>query len=158
MLVHPSPPVYDAESEILILGSFPSVKSREIMFYYGHPQNRFWRVLAAVYNADVPQNIDEKTRFLLKHHIALWDVLASCEITGSADSSIKNAVPNDLSVILSRADIRRIYTNGKTSEKYYKRFSEEITGRGSVCLPSTSPANAVWSLDRLIGAWKVIAE
>ncbi len=158
MLVHPFPPVYDAESEILILGSFPSVKSREIMFYYGHPQNRFWRVLAAVYNADVPQNTDEKTRFLLKHHIALWDVLASCEITGSADSSIKNAVPNDLSVILSRADIRRIYTNGKTSEKYYKRFSEEITGRGSVCLPSTSPANAVWSLDRLIGAWKVIAE
>ena len=158
MLVHPFPPVYDAESEILILGSFPSVKSREIMFYYGHPQNRFWRVLAAVYNADVPQNIDEKTRFLLKHHIALWDVLASCEITGSADSCIKNAVPNDLSVILSRADIRRIYTNGKTSEKYYKRFSEEITGRGSVCLPSTSPANAVWSLDRLIGAWKVIAE
>ena len=158
MLVHPFPPVYDAESEILILGSFPSVKSREIMFYYGHPQNRFWRVLAAVYNADVPQNIDEKTRFLLKHHIALWDVLASCEITGSADSSIKNAVPNDLSVILSRADIRRIYTNGKTSEKYYKRFSEEIMGRGSVCLPSTSPANAVWSLDRLIGAWKVIAE
>ena len=158
MLVHPFPPVYDAESEILILGSFPSVKSREIMFYYGHPQNRFWRVLAAVYNADVPLNTDEKTRFLLKHHIALWDVLASCEITGSADSSIKNAVPNDLSVILSRADIRRIYTNGKTSEKYYKRFSEEITGRGSVCLPSTSPANAVWSLDRLIGAWKVIAE
>ena len=158
MLVHPFPPVYDAESEILILGSFPSVKSREIMFYYGHPQNRFWRVLAAVYNADVPQNTDEKTRFLLKHHIALWDVLASCEITGSADSSIKNAVPNDLSVILSRADIRRIYTNGKTSEKYYKRFSEEITGRGSVCLPSTSPANAVWSLDRLIGAWKVISE
>ena len=158
MLVHPFPPVYDAESEILILGSFPSVKSREIMFYYGHPQNRFWRVLAAVYNADVPQNTDEKTRFLLKHHIALWDVLASCEITGSADSSIKNAVPNDLSVILSRADIRRIYTNGKTSEKYYKRFSEEITGRGSVCLPSTSPANAAWSLDRLIGAWKVIVE
>ena len=158
MLVHPFPPVYDAESEILILGSFPSVKSREIMFYYGHPQTRFWRVLAAVYNANVPQNTDEKTRFLLKHHIALWDVLASCEITGSADSSIKNAVPNDLSVILSRADIRRIYTNGKTSEKYYKRFSEEITGRGSVCLPSTSPANAVWSLDRLIGAWKVIAE
>ncbi len=158
MLVHPFPPVYDAESEILILGSFPSVKSREIMFYYGHPQNRFWRVLAAVYNAGVPESIDEKTRFLLEHHIALWDVLASCEITGSADSSIKNAVPNDLSVILSRADIRRIYTNGKTSEKYYKSFSEEITGRGSVCLPSTSPANAAWSLDRLIGAWKVIVE
>ena len=158
MLVHPVPPVYDAKSEILILGSFPSVKSRENMFYYGHPQNRFWRVLAAVYKSDVPQSIDEKVRFLLEHHIALWDVLAACEITGSADSSIKNAVPNDLSAILSRANIRRIYTNGKTSEKYYKRFSEEITGRGSVCLPSTSPANAVWSLDRLIGAWKVIAE
>ena len=97
-------------------------------------------------------------RFLLEHHIALWDVLASCEITGSADSSIKNAVPNDLSAILSSANIRRIYTNGKTSKNYYKRFSEEITGRGSVALPSTSPANAAWSLDRLIDAWKVIAE
>ncbi len=158
MLVHPFPPVYDAKSEILILGSFPSVKSRENMFYYGHPQNRFWRVLAAVYKSDVPRSIDEKVRFLLEHHIALWDVLASCEITGSADSSIKNAVPNDLSAILSSANIRRIYTNGKTSKNYYKRFSEEITGRGSVCLPSTSPANAAWSLDRLIDAWKVIAE
>ena len=156
--VHPIPAFVPANAEILILGSFPSVKSRENMFYYGHPQNRFWRVLAAVYKSDVPQSIDEKVRFLLEHHIALWDVLASCEITGSADSSIKNAVPNDLSVILSRADIRRIYTNGKTSENYYKRFSEEITGRGSVCLPSTSPANAAWSLDRLIGAWKVIVE
>lgn len=158
MLVHPFPPIFNAESEILILGSFPSVKSRENMFYYGHPQNRFWRVLAAVYDDLTPQSIDEKTAFLLGHHIALWDVLASCEITGSADSSIKNAVPNDLSAILACTNIRRIYTNGKTSEKYYERFSKEITGRGSVCLPSTSPANAVWSLDRLIGAWKVIAE
>ena len=156
--IHPIPPVYDAHSTVLILGSFPSVKSRETGFFYGHAQNRFWRVTAAVFGCPVPATIPEKRAFLLKNRIALWDVLASCEITGSADSSIKNAVPNDLSAILSSANIRRIYTNGKTSKNYYKRFSEEITGRGSVCLPSTSPANAAWSLDRLINAWKVIAE
>ena len=138
-IVHPIPPLYDADSRVLILGSFPSVKSREAAFFYGHPQNRFWRVMARVLGCETPGSVPEKAAMLHAHHIALWDVLASCEITGSADSSIKNAVPNDLSVILSRADIRRIYTNGKTSEKYYKRFSEEITGRGSVCLPSTSP-------------------
>ena len=157
-IIHPFEPVFDAKCRVLILGSLPSVKSRQNDFYYGHPQNRFWRVLAAVLGEPVPRTIADKKRLLLTHHIALWDVLASCEITGSADSSIKNAVPNDLSAILSSANIRRIYTNGKTSKNYYKRFSEEITGRGSVCLPSTSPANAAWSLDRLINAWKVIAE
>jgi len=155
---HEFDPIFDENSEILILGTLPSVKSREQNFYYGHPQNRFWKVIAALFCEPVPERIPEKKDLLLKHHIALWDVLASCEITGSADSSIKNAVPNDLSAILSSANIRRIYTNGKTSKNYYKRFSEEITGRGSVCLPSTSPANAAWSLDRLINAWKVIAE
>ena len=158
-VTHTFGPWFDEQSRVLILGTMPSPKSREDGFYYAHRQNRFWRVLPALYGLPpLVGDIEGQKRFLTEHHIALWDVLASCEITGSADSSIKNAVPNDLSVILSRADIRRIYTNGKTSEKYYKRFSEEITGRGSVCLPSTSPANAVWSLDRLIGAWKVIAE
>lgn len=157
MIVHPFPPVFDAHSEILILGSFPSVKSRESQFYYGHPQNRFWRVLAAIYGVSVPQSIEEKSSLLLNHHIALWDVLASCEITGSADSSIRNAVPNDLSVITSQCSIRQIYTNGRTSDKYYTRFSGETTGRTAICLPSTSPANAAWTLERLIEAWKCIA-
>ena len=123
-------PVYDENSKILILGSFPSVKSREVNFFYGHPQNRFWPLMARVLGCAVPQSIEEKKAMLLANGVALWDVLASCEITGSADSSIKNAVPNDLSAILSSANIRRIYTNGKTSKNYYKRFSEEITEEG----------------------------
>ena len=105
---HPFPPLYDAHSEILILGSFPSVKSREQRFFYGHPQNRFWRVTAAVFGCSVPQSIDEKRTFLLEKHIALWDVIASCEITGSSDSSIRNVIPNDLTPILSAAHIRQI--------------------------------------------------
>lgn len=156
MITHPFPPVFDANSEILILGSFPSVKSRENMFYYGHPQNRFWRVIAAVCGVSTPQSIDEKTALLLNNHIALWDVLASCEINGSADSSIRHPVPNDLTRILSSCSIRRIYTNGRTSDKFYTRFSRANTGRDAVCLPSTSPANAAWTLDRLIDAWRCI--
>ena len=158
MICHPFPPVFDADSEILILGSFPSVKSRENRFYYGHPQNRFWRVIAAIYGAEIPQTFDEKTELLLKNHIALWDVLASCEITGSSDSSIKAAVPNDLTRILSNCSIRAIYTNGRTADKFYRRFSLGAAGREAVCLPSTSPANAAWSLESLIAAWKCIAE
>lgn len=158
MINHPFPPVFNEESEIIILGSFPSVKSRENMFYYAHPQNRFWRVLAAVYGCAVPQSVEEKTELLLSNHVALWDVLASCEIRGSADSSIKSAVPNNLSIITSRCDIKRIYTNGQTSDRYYRRFSREITGRDAICLPSTSPANAAWTLERLIEAWKIVLE
>ncbi|MBQ5338777.1 MAG: DNA-deoxyinosine glycosylase, partial [Oscillospiraceae bacterium] len=105
---HPFPPLYDAQSEILILGSFPSVKSREQQFFYGHPQNRFWRVTAAVCGDEIPVTVAEKRAFLLRHHIALWDVIASCEITGSSDSSIRNVVPNDLTPILAAADIRQI--------------------------------------------------
>ena len=154
MIIHPIPPVYDSRSRILILGSFPSVKSREAGFFYGHPQNRFWRVLAAVYDDALPATVDDKKAFLLRHGVALWDVIASCEIRGSADSSIRDVVPNDLSVILNAAPVERIFVNGKTAERYYKQYAETVTGRAAVCLPSTSPANAAWSLDALIGAWR----
>ena len=117
MIVHPIEPVFDKESEILILGSFPSVKSRESGFFYGHPQNRFWKVLSAVFDECCPDTIDEKRSFLLKNHVAVWDVIASCDITGSADSSIKNVCANDLNVILDKADIRAIFVNGRTAEK-----------------------------------------
>ncbi|MBR3419651.1 MAG: DNA-deoxyinosine glycosylase [Oscillospiraceae bacterium] len=153
---HPFPPLYDSRSEILILGSFPSVKSREQRFFYGHPQNRFWRVTAAVFGCEVPQTIEEKRAFLLSHHVALWDVIASCEITGSSDSSIRNVQPNDLTPILAAANIRQIYVNGGTAAKYYDKYQKPVLLREAVRLPSTSPANAAWSLDRLIAAWQVI--
>ena len=153
-IVHPIPPFYDAESEILILGSFPSVKSREQMFFYGHPQNRFWKVMAEVFSDEVPNTIPDKKTFLMKHHIALWDVIGSCDIKGSSDASIGNVVPNDLSVILAKADIQKIIVNGRTAEKYYKKFIESVIGRSAVCLPSTSPANAAWGLERLAVEWK----
>ena len=153
---HPFPPLFDAHSEILILGSFPSVKSREQRFFYGHPQNRFWRVTAAVFGCAVPQTIEEKRAFLLCHHIALWDVIASCEITGSSDSSIRNVIPNDLTPILSAAKIREIFVNGGTAAKYYEKYQKPVLHRAAVRLPSTSPANAAWSLERLTAAWQVI--
>lgn len=156
MIYHPFPPLYDENSKILILGSFPSVKSREQMFFYGHPQNRFWKVVSALYGCDTPKYIEEKRRFLHSNGIALWDVIASCEITGSSDSSIKNVTPNDLTEILNSADIRKIFVNGKTAEKYYNKYTKPITGREAVCLPSTSPANAVWTYEKLIEAWKII--
>ena len=158
MITHPIPPLYDSNSKILILGSFPSVKSREQMFFYGHPQNRFWKVTAAVLEQNVPQTIDEKRRFLLESHIALWDVIASCEISGSSDSSIKNVVPNDLRPILDTADIQSIFVNGKTAEKYYNKYIQKAVGRDAAALPSTSPANAAWSVEKLVEAWKIIRD
>lgn len=155
---HPIPPLYDQNSKVLILGSFPSVKSREQMFFYGHPQNRFWKVLSAVMGAETPKTIEEKSRFLHTNHIALWDVIASCDITGSSDSSIKNVVPNDLTEILSKADIRQIFVNGRTAEKYYNKYIRDAIGREAVCLPSTSPANAGWSVERLTQAWVAVKE
>ena len=157
-VTHPIPPLFDASSRILILGSFPSVKSREGLFFYHHPQNRFWKVLAGVLEEPVPGSIEEKKIFLLKHRIALWDVIASCTIEGSSDSTIKNVVPNDLSGILSAADISRIFCNGGASFQYYKKYQEPRTGRAAVRLPSTSPANAAWSLDRLIREWAAIRD
>ena len=153
MITHPFPPLYDKNSKILILGSFPSVKSREQQFFYGHPQNRFWKVISAVFGCETPVTIPEKRQFLLSNGIALWDVISSCEISGSSDSSIKNVVANDISPILKSAKIRKIFVNGKTAEKYYKKYTESAVGRAAVCLPSTSPANAAWSVERLTAAW-----
>ena len=153
-VTHPFDPIWDENSRILILGSFPSVRSRADNFYYGHPQNRFWKVLAGLYAEPIPQTIDEKKAFLLRHGIALWDVISSCEIENSSDVSIRNAEVNDLSAIFARADIRAVYTNGKAADKLYRKYHE----REAVCLPSTSPANAAWSLEKLLAAWSVILE
>ena len=157
-LVHPFPPTWDEHSEILILGSFPSVKSREMAYFYGHPQNRFWRVVAALYEDDIPLTVEERRAFLLRHHIALWDVIASCTIVGSSDSSIRDAVPNDIRPILAGAPIHRIYTNGQTSFRLYRKYILPEIGREAICLPSTSPANAAWSFDRLLSAWSAILD
>ncbi|MCH5258457.1 MAG: DNA-deoxyinosine glycosylase [Lachnospiraceae bacterium] len=156
MLRHTIDPVYDSHSEILILGSFPSVKSREQQFFYGHKQNRFWRVMARVLDCAVPEDITQKRDMLLSHHVALWDVIASCEITGSSDASIRNVRPNDLSQILSQADIRAIYANGSKAYQLYQKYIYPVNGREVKLLPSTSPANAGYSLERLVEAWSVI--
>lgn len=156
VIVHPIPPVFDENSRILILGSFPSVRSREAHFFYGHPQNRFWRVLSSVLGERTPGTVEEKKSLLLRNGIALWDVLGSCEIEGSSDASIKNAVPNDLSVILGSANIGAIFTNGGAAYKYYKKFAFPATGRDAIPLPSTSPANAAWSTEKLTREWEKI--
>lgn len=154
-VTHPIPPLYDSGSRVLILGSFPSVKSREGRFFYHHPQNRFWRVLAALLEAEVPGTVEEKSRLLLRHGIALWDVIGCCEIVGSQDSSIARAVPNDLSPIFAAAPIRAVFLNGATAFQQYRRAGWDW-GVPAVQLPSTSPANAAWTLPRLIEAWRVI--
>ena len=153
MIQHPFPPLYDPASRVLILGSFPSVKSREGQFFYHHPQNRFWRVLAAVLDVPIPQTIPEKAAMLHTHHIALWDVIAGCDIEGSSDSSIRNVVPNDLSPILNGSSIRAVFCNGTAAYQYYQKYTRSAIGFDAVKLPSTSPANAAWSADRLIGEW-----
>ena len=157
-VTHPIAPVFDENSRILILGSFPSVKSREAAFFYGHPQNRFWKVVSGVLGCDCPQTIEEKRTMLLAHHIALWDVIASCDIAGSSDASIRNAVPNDLTPILETACIRQIFTNGGTAHRLYRKYIYPLTGREDAVLPSTSPANAARSLDALINAWQPVRE
>ncbi len=190
-ITHPFGPLFDENSRILILGSFPSVKSREQQFFYGHPQNRFWKVLSGVLmdedmralpsetesgqqccgsyeetesNASgscvsgvlwVPQIVEEKKAFLHRNHIALWDVIYECDIVGSSDSSIRNVVPTDLRRILEQASIRQIYTNGGTATKLFQKYQKPILGRDSIGLPSTSPANAAWSVERLTEAWRV---
>lgn len=157
-LSHEFEPVFDEHSRILILGTFPSVKSREQAFYYGHPQNRFWKVISELTEEPLPNTIEEKKSILLKHQIAVWDVIESCDIIGSSDSSIRNVVPSDLNQILSSAPIERIYANGGTAKRLFDRYQKESTGREIVGLPSTSPANAAWSLERLILAWNRITE
>ena len=153
---HTFEPVFDGESEVLILGSLPSLKSRENGFYYGHPQNRFWRVLAAVLGTELPETTEAKRSLLLANHIALWDVIAQCDIEGSSDSSIRNVIPNDINVILTQAPIRQIYANGNKAFELYRRYCQPLCGREAQRLPSTSPANAAWQLNRLTEAWHCI--
>lgn len=151
---HTFEPVYDEYSKILILGSFPSVKSRENQFYYGHPQNRFWKVLSNVLGAELPNTIDEKKQMLLENHVAVWDVIASCSIVGSSDTSIKDVVINDFAEMLENSQIEKIYVNGGKAYELYHKYAEKKTGLKAIKLPSTSPANAAWNVERLTKVWK----
>ena len=153
MQIHNIEPVFDKNSKILILGTFPSVKSREQQFFYGHPQNRFWKVISYLTNEKLPQTIEDKKSLLLRNNIAVWDVIKSCDIAGSSDSSITNVVPNDIYKILNIAKIKAIYANGDKSYSLFKKYFKELA---ATKLPSTSPANAQYSLERLIEEWKVI--
>ena len=153
VICHTFEPVYDAQSRILILGSFPSVKSREQGFYYGHPQNRFWKVLAAILCCRIPITTEKKKKLLLENHIAVWDVIKSCEIKGSSDSSIRNVVPADIKAVTEKTKIRKIYANGKKAESLYNKYIFPKTKVGITVLPSTSPANAACSLEKLIEVW-----
>lgn len=155
-VVHTIPPLYDSHSRVLLLGSIPSPKSREVGFFYGHPQNRFWRVLAAVLGEPVPQSIEEKRAMCLKHHVALWDTIARCDIAGASDTSIRNAVPNDIGKLVQKSEITRIFATGGKSAELYRKLIEPQLHIPITQLPSTSPANAAWSLDRLIEAYRVI--
>lgn len=152
-VVHEFLPVYDGNSKVLILGTFPSVKSREGQFYYHHPRNRFWAVLSQLTGEPLPVGIEEKKQMLLSHGIAIWDVVASCEITGSSDSSIRNVVPADIGRILRDTEIHYVFTNGGTAHRLYRKYCLEETQTEDVCLPSTSPANAVFSLEKLLEIW-----
>ena len=153
-IVHPFPPLYDEKSEILILGSLPSVKSREQGFYYGHPRNRFWKVMADVLGVSEPLTIEEKKRMLLAGHVAVYDVIRACEIIGSSDSSIRNVVPADIESIVIHTPIRAVFTNGKTAGRLYKKYQAEHITLPMIELPSTSPANAAFSLEQLEEIWK----
>lgn len=155
-IIHPIPPLYNQDSRILILGSFPSVKSREGEFFYHHPQNRFWRVLATLFDEPLPKTIEEKRELLLKNRIAVWDVIQSCEITGSSDSSIREVVPNDLTPIFRAAKIRGVFTNGGTATRLYRKYILPMNGIQNTGLPSTSPANAGCSMEQLLKAWECI--
>ncbi len=146
---------FDKESRYLILGSFPSVKSREVNFYYGHPQNRFWKILAAVFQDELPKDRKEKEAFLSRNHIALYDVIESCSIIGSADSTIEDVQVTDLGEILEKSQVgERIFTNGAKANKLYMKYTYPKLGIQAKKLPSSSPANAAYSLEKLISIWK----
>ena len=157
-IIHPIAPLYDKNSRILILGSFPSVKSREAMFFYGHPQNRYWKLMARLFDEEIPQTVEEKKVLVLRHHIAMWDTIRSCTIIGSSDSSIRDVVPNDLSVILDHSQVEKIFCNGAASYNLYTKYIYPTTGIEAIKLPSTSPANAAFGMDRLEEAWKIIKD
>ena len=157
-VTHNFPPLFAPDSRALILGSIPSPKSREQAFFYGHPQNRFWPVLAAVFGEPAPQAIEDKRSLALRHHIAMWDTLPACDLRGASDTSIRNPVANDLPWLIAQTQVRAVFCTGATSYKYYKKLCQPQTGIEAVCLPSTSPANAAWSKERLIQAYSVIAQ
>lgn len=153
---HTLPPVFDAYSRVLILGTMPSPKSRELGFYYMHPQNRFWKILSEVLGEQFPQTKESRQSLCIKNNIALWDVLASCDINGSSDCSIKNAVPNDLNKIFGQCEIRAVFTTGKKAHKLYRRFFPE--SMPDICLPSTSPANRTVTDEEILREYRKIAE
>ena len=155
---HEFEPVWNKDSRVLVLGTFPSVKSRQQKFYYGHPQNRFWKVTAALLERGVPERIEEKKKLLLEGHIAVWDVIDSCDIEGSSDSSIRNVKANDIGGLLAQTSIRAVFANGDKACQLYRKYCMEQAGREIIRLPSTSPANAAWTLEKLIQAWSVIRE
>ena len=157
IVTHEFPPFYDHNSLALILGSIPSPKSREMGFYYGHPQNRFWKVLAQVFNEDIPMTILAKKALLKKHHLALWDVLESCTIIGASDTSIEDARPNDINLLVKNSKISRIFCTGATAYKLYQKYCASAVGLEAVKLPSTSPANCAISMEKLLEAYKVLA-
>ncbi len=157
-ITHPLRPLFRADSRILILGSFPSVKTREYGFFYGHPRNRFWPLLERIFDVELSIDIEERRAFLLQHHLALYDVIYQCDIIGSSDASIQNVVPSDLSPIFTEADIKQVFCNGGTAYRYYQKYQEQNTGYQAIQLPSTSPANARSSMDHLYDQWKVIRE
>lgn len=156
IVYHEFEPYYDKKSEILILGSIPSPKSREQKFYYGHPKNRFWQVLASVFEDEVPLTTEDKKNFLTKHHIALWDVLASCDIKGASDSSIKNPLVNDISIILNKCQIKAIYTTGKKAYNLYQKYIFPKIKQETIYLPSTSPANCRIKIEELIKEYQIL--
>jgi len=153
-MIHTIKPIVDSTSKILIVGTFPSVKSREANFYYHNPQNRFWKVISSLVDEPVPTSIEAKTEMLLKHNIAVWDVIYSCDITGSSDNSIQNVVPNDIQKLLQETDIKHIYANGSKADDLYMRYCFASTGLATIKLPSTSPANATYTLEQLIDCWR----
>ncbi|MCR8968405.1 DNA-deoxyinosine glycosylase [Facklamia sp. 7083-14-GEN3] len=153
---HPLQPLYNEDSQILILGSFPSVKTRQYGFFYGHPQNRFWPLMGNLFKVELSTNIEERRNFLLKHRISVYDSIYQCDIVGSSDASIKNVIPSDLKVIFDKASIQQVFCNGATSYKYYQKYHAKETGIKGIKLPSTSPANARFRLDDLALEWKEI--
>ena len=155
-VTHPFRLLFQTDSKILILGSFPSIKTREYGFFYGHPRNRFWPLLERIFGVKLSTDIEERRAFLLQHHLAVYDVIYRCDIIGSGDASIQNVVPSDLSPILKEADIRQIFCNGGTAYRYYQKYQEQKTGVNAIQLPSTSPANARFSMDDLYHQWKII--
>lgn len=151
---HTLNPIYDKNSKVLLLGSMPSIKSRENMMYYSHPQNRFWRVLSIVFN----EEIIDKEEFVLKHNIALWDTIESCDIDGSSDSSIKNVVPNDIGLLIKNSSVKYIFTIGRKSDELYRKYIMEKVGIEPMLLSSTSPANANKTLEDLVKEFKIILD